>query len=118
MYGLFQRFARTPQGKALLRQYFIRPSTEIEVINKRHNFISTFLRPENEAVVENLVKSLRGIKNLRPVMIHLRKGISSGNAKFKGFKSVVWASLIEVDTAFLMVYDQQLTPSSVCIPRH
>lgn len=66
------------------------------MINKRHDFISTFLRPENDAVLENLVKSLKGIKNLRPVMIHLRKGISSGNAKFKGFKSVVWANLLEV----------------------
>ncbi|KAL1952661.1 hypothetical protein VTO42DRAFT_4562 [Malbranchea cinnamomea] len=95
IYGLFQRFARTPQGKALLRQHFICPSTDLKVIIERHDFISTFLRPENDAVLNKMIKSLRGIKNLRPVLIHLRKGISSGNAKFKGFKSVVWANLLE-----------------------
>ena len=96
IYGLFQRFARTPQGKGLLRQYFIRPSTEVDVITRRHDFISTFLRPGNDAILEKLVKCFRGIRNLRPVMIHVRKGISSGNARFKGFKSVVWQNLLEV----------------------
>ncbi|EEP81051.1 predicted protein [Uncinocarpus reesii 1704] len=95
IYGLFHRFARTPQGKAKLRQHFLRPTIKPNVLRERHDFISTFLRSENVDATEKLITSLKGIKNLRPVMVHLQKGISTGHARFKGFKSVVWATLLE-----------------------
>ncbi|KAK2750532.1 MutS protein msh5 [Onygenales sp. PD_40] len=95
VFGLFHHFARTPQGKARLRQMFLRPSTDIARIKERHDFIGIYLRSDNDVVIEKLTKSLKGIKNLRPVMVHVRKGISSGNAKFKGFRSGVWATLLE-----------------------
>jgi len=97
IYGLFQPFARSPQGKAMLRQYFLRPMVNIDTINERHDFISIFLNPENAHVLEQLTKSLKGIKNMRPIMIHLQKGVSSGNAKFRAFKSGIWATLLEVN---------------------
>lgn len=96
IYGLFHHFARTPQGKRLLKQLFLRPSTDPTVIGQRHEFISVFLRPENDPTLGQLIKSLKNIKNMRPVMIHLRKGISTGSAKFRGFKGVVWSSLLDV----------------------
>ncbi|WEW55811.1 hypothetical protein PRK78_001244 [Emydomyces testavorans] len=95
IYGLFHRFARTPQGKGMLKKLFLRPTIKPDIIRERHDFISTFLRPENCDTMERLIKSLKGMKNVRPVMVHLQKGISTGNAKFKGFKSVVWATLLE-----------------------
>ncbi|OAL67108.1 DNA mismatch repair protein Msh5 [Trichophyton rubrum] len=95
IYGLFHHFARTPQGKRLLKQLFLRPSTDPTVIGQRHEFISVFLRPENDPTLGQLIKSLKNIKNMRPVMIHLRKGISTGSAKFRGFKGVVWSSLLD-----------------------
>ncbi|PGH34737.1 DNA mismatch repair protein MSH5 [[Emmonsia] crescens] len=95
IYGLFHHFARTPQGKTRLRQRFLRPSTDTTHIGEGHDFISTYLHPDNSASIEKLTKSLKGIKNLRPVMVHVQKGISSGNAKFKAFKSGVWATLLE-----------------------
>ncbi|KLJ07360.1 DNA mismatch repair protein MSH5 [Blastomyces silverae] len=95
IYGLFHHFARTPQGKTRLRQRFLRPSTDAAHIREGHDFISTYLRPDNGECIEKLTKSLKGIKNLRPVMVHVQKGISSGNAKFKAFKSGVWATLLE-----------------------
>lgn len=96
IYGLFHRLARTPQGKGVLKQMFLRPTVRPNIIRERHDFISTFLRSENYDAMEKLTKSLRGIKNLRPVMVHLQKGISTGNAKYSGFKSVVWTTLLEV----------------------
>ncbi|PGH21494.1 hypothetical protein AJ80_03162 [Polytolypa hystricis UAMH7299] len=105
IFGLFQRFARTPQGKALLRQHFLRPVTDINIIKERHDFITRYLRDANVTAVEKLTKSLKGIKNLRPVMIHLHKGISSGNAKFRGFKSVVWTTLLEFAFHAIDVYE-------------
>ncbi|EFR01530.1 mismatch repair protein 5 [Nannizzia gypsea CBS 118893] len=95
IYGLFHHFARTPQGKRLLKQCFLRPSIDPSTISQRHEFINVFLRPENNSPLNQLIKSLKNIKNLRPVMIHLRKGISTGSAKFRGFKGVVWSSLLD-----------------------
>lgn len=102
VYGIFQRFAGTPQGRNRLRQDFLRPSTSIDVIRERHDCISVFLRPDNLNCLEKISKSLKHIKNLRPVMINLRKGISTGSAKVIGFKTTVWATLLAVSSPFLI----------------
>ncbi|KAI9924802.1 MutS protein msh5 [Aspergillus wentii] len=94
VYGIFQRFACTPQGRNRLRQDFLRPSVDIGIICERHDFIGTFLRPDNYNSLEKISKSLKHIKNLRPVMINLRKGVSTGSAKITGFKTTVWATLL------------------------
>ncbi|GFF57535.1 DNA mismatch repair protein MSH5 [Aspergillus udagawae] len=94
VYGLFQRFAHTPQGRNRLRQMFLRPSIETNVICERHDFISVYLRQDNYDALNKIVKSMKHIKNLRPVMINLRKGISTGSAKTTGFKTTVWATLL------------------------
>lgn len=96
VYGLFHHLARTPQGKYLLRQYFLRPSLDIAVINERLNTATVFLRPDNSSPLESLIKSLKQIKNMKTVLIHLRKGISNGANKSGGIKSGVWASLRSV----------------------
>ncbi|KAF7180538.1 hypothetical protein CNMCM7691_009829 [Aspergillus felis] len=97
VYGLFRRFAHTPQGRNRLRQLFLRPSVEMNVISERHDFISVYLRQDNYNALNKIVKSLKHIKNLQPVMINLRKGISTGSAKITGFKTTVWATLLAVD---------------------
>lgn len=96
VYGLFHRFACTPQGKSKLKQIFFRPSLDNALIRQRHDFIGVFSRPDNMAALEKITKGLKHIKNLRPVMINLRKGISTGSAKMTGFKATVWASLLAV----------------------
>ncbi|QSS49524.1 mismatch repair protein [Histoplasma capsulatum var. duboisii H88] len=113
IYGLFHHFARTPQGRARLRQRFLRPSTDETHIKEGHDFISTYLRPDNSEAIEKLTKSLKGIKNLRPVMVHVQKGISSGNAKFKAFKSGVWATLLEFAFHAIDVHETIRTVSGV-----
>ncbi|KAJ5576749.1 DNA mismatch repair protein MutS core [Penicillium sp. DV-2018c] len=94
VYGLFQHFASTPQGRAKLKQNFFRPSTDIDMIRGRHDFIGVFSRPGNLAALEKMTKAFKHTKNLRPVMVNLHKGISTGSAKVTGFKSTVWASLL------------------------
>ena len=96
IYGLFQNLARTPQGKHLLRQYFLRPSLEMNVINERFNTASVFLRPENDHALKSIVYSLGHIKNIRTVMIHLRKGVSNGQNTGGGIRCGVWSSLRSV----------------------
>ena len=89
IYGLFHHFARTPQGKVRLRQQFLRPSLDVEVINTRLDFISVFVRPDNQAVRDKFSKNLSRIKNMRNTIMLLHKGIESGKAKQNGFKSGV-----------------------------
>ncbi|MCJ1475715.1 MutS protein msh5 [Lambiella insularis] len=93
IYGLFQHLARTPQGKFLLRQYFLRPSLDIDVIKDRQNTASVFLRPDNTPYMEEIVKGLKQIKNMKTVMIHLQKGMTNALSKGGGIKSGVWFSL-------------------------
>ena len=96
VYGLFHHLARTPQGKYLLRQYFLRPSLDLNVINQRLDNATVFLRPDNNGPMNSIVKSLGQIKNMRTGMIHLRKGISNGLSKGGGIKSGIWSSLRSV----------------------
>lgn len=94
VYGLFQRLARTTQGKNLLRQYFLRPSLEINVINERLNTTALFLRPDNDGSLRSITNSLEKIKNMKTALTHLRKGIS--NVKGVNIRCGVWSSLQSV----------------------
>ena len=89
IYGLFQPHARTPQGKNQLRQTFLRPSVDVDEIRTRLDFISVFVRPENQPVCDKLSKSLGRIKNMRNAVTLLHKGIESGKTKQNAFKSGV-----------------------------
>ena len=97
VYGLFHQLARTPQGKHLLRQYFLRPSLDIEIINERLDTVAVFLRPDNSGLMNSITKSLGQIRDMRTVVIHLKKGVSNGMGKASsGIKSGVWSSLRSV----------------------
>ena len=102
VYGLFHHLARTPQGKQLLRQYFLRPSLDLDIIKERQNSITMFLRPDNSAYKTEIVDSLKQIRNMTTVMIHLRKGISNGPSKGGGIKSGIWSSLRSVSARLLL----------------
>jgi DNA mismatch repair protein MSH5 len=93
VYGLFHSLARTPQGKFLLRQYFLRPSVNLEVINGRLDTISFLLRAENMDAMDELIKNLSKVKNMRTTMINLRKGVSGTGAGKKGVSNFIWAGI-------------------------
>lgn len=92
VFGLFLHLAHTPQGRARLRQMFLRPSMDIHIIQERQATIASFIRPENTTVLETLSKNLRGVKNIRSVMIHLQKGVAV-SGKGHAIKTGVWGSL-------------------------
>ncbi|MCJ1431366.1 MutS protein msh5 [Xylographa pallens] len=93
VYGLFHHLARTPQGKFMLRQYFLRPTLDIDLIIERQDTASVFLRPDNAQHMDELIKSLKHVKNMKTIMIHLHKGMSNAISKDGGIKSGVWYSL-------------------------
>ncbi|KAL9597285.1 MAG: hypothetical protein Q9219_005266 [cf. Caloplaca sp. 3 TL-2023] len=105
VYGLFHHLARTPQGRYVLRQNFLRPTLDIEVINERLDTTAVFLRPDNRGLMDNLTRSLGQIKNMRTVMIRLRKGVSNGVGNVSGIKNSVWFSLRSFAFHALQVMD-------------
>ena len=93
LYGLFQHFARTPQGRFLLRQQFLRPTLNAMVLSERLGAISVFVRPDNDGPIRELSQSLSQVKNMRIVMINLRKGVSTGTGTGRGVARGMWATL-------------------------
>ncbi|KAI9713851.1 MAG: MutS protein msh5 [Bogoriella megaspora] len=93
VYGLFHHLARTPQGRHLLRQYFLRPSLDLDVIQERHNAILVLTRPDNANEVEGLAMHLARVKNMRTALIQVRKGINGGGGSGIGISRAVWPSL-------------------------
>ncbi|KAL4985811.1 muts domain V-domain-containing protein [Aspergillus falconensis] len=81
-------------GKQRLQQNFLRPSVQLDIIHERHAFISVSLQGDNHNPMNKMVKGLKHIKNLRPVLINLQKGISTGSGKVAGFKAAGWATLL------------------------
>ena len=94
VYGLFHSLASTSQGKQKLRQILLRPSQDLSIIEDRFSTISTLLRPESAPSLEKICKSLRKIKDMRTIIIHLKKGVNGASAKASTIKRGVWASIL------------------------
>ncbi|KAJ5147421.1 DNA mismatch repair protein MutS core [Penicillium atrosanguineum] len=109
VYGLFRRFAHTPQGRARLKQMFFRPSLSLEIIRERHDFIAMFSRPGNLTALEKMTKGLKHVKNLRPY----------GSAKIIGFKATVWASLLAFAFYSIDIHDalREISGADVLVVR-
>ncbi|EMD01095.1 hypothetical protein BAUCODRAFT_62522 [Baudoinia panamericana UAMH 10762] len=105
VYGLFHNEAKTAQGRALLRQYFLRPSLNLAVINERLDTISVLLRPENAPSMNTLRECLSKIKNMRLVTINLHKGTSRGLDRNRSVSNSVWPSIRHFSFYTLQVLD-------------
>ena len=94
VYGLFHILASTPQGKARLKQIFLRPSLDVSLILQRQRAITVLLRPENSEAFASIRQCLRNIHNIRPSIAQLRRGADlptgSHRARIDGG---IWATL-------------------------
>lgn len=93
VYGLFHHLARTPQGRLMLRRYFLRPSLNLDIINERLDTVSIFTRPENDSALQTLVRNLKHIGNMRVMMMNLKKGVSGSTQGRSGFSKSIWVSI-------------------------
>ncbi len=105
VYGLFHHLARTPQGRQRLRQMFLRPCLDLAPIEERLDTIAVLLRPENDPCLQKLVRSLGKIKDIRTLVVHLRKGISSNPGKRNSTRKGVWASILNFTFHVLKVLE-------------
>lgn len=92
VYGLFHVLAHTSQGKTKLRQLFLRPSFDLDLIHERQRTISLFLRTENFTNVEHICKLLKRIKNIKTSLLQIKKGMSLSGSRAAVDKST-WATL-------------------------
>ncbi|CAN9167596.1 unnamed protein product [Alternaria alternata] len=93
VYGLFHHLARTPQGRFLLRQQFLRPSLNLDVINERLSALEVFTRPDNDPPLQSLVQSLKSVGNMRVMMVNLRKGVGGSTKGARGFSKSIWTAI-------------------------
>jgi DNA mismatch repair protein MSH5 len=93
IYGLVKTLASTTQGKARLRQMFLRPSNDLDLIRERHRSVAVFLRPENREVLFDISKMLRKVKDIRGSIANLSKGVHQ-TTRVQGVKSGVWLTLL------------------------
>jgi DNA mismatch repair protein MSH5 len=69
---------RSPLGHRLLKQWFLRPSLSIDVINERQESVAILLRAENDHVLAMLAKSLKRVKNIPKILGQLKRGKGGG----------------------------------------
>jgi DNA mismatch repair protein MSH5 len=93
VYGLFHHLARTSQGRFLLRQQFLRPSLNLDVINERLGAVGVFTRPDNDPALHTLVHNLKSVSNMRVMMVNLRKGVAGSSKGTGGFSKSIWTSI-------------------------
>ncbi|KAF3764856.1 hypothetical protein M406DRAFT_259223 [Cryphonectria parasitica EP155] len=92
VYGLFHVLTHTARGKLKLRQMFLRPSIDLELIHERQRTISVFLRAENNADISRICKILRRIKNIKTYLVQLKKGANLTGGQSPGARTT-WATL-------------------------
>ncbi|GAA5983518.1 hypothetical protein JCM11641_005836 [Rhodosporidiobolus odoratus] len=95
--------ARTPLGRLLMKQWFIRPSLELMVIEKRHLAVECFLRSENHHIVDAIQSNFRLIKNTPRVL----KSLASGRGGLKDWQTmwqVLYGSIMIRDAALNLVH--------------
>ncbi|KND00198.1 MutS family protein MSH5 [Spizellomyces punctatus DAOM BR117] len=63
---------KTPMGRALLRQWFLRPSMSLDVIRERHTAVGYFLRPDIQFAMNQLRGSLKHVKNIPKILTKMR----------------------------------------------
>ena len=67
---------KTALGKALMREWLLRPSISAETIAARHDAVACFMRPENHNPTGTMHVHLKGIKNIPRILAVLKSGKS------------------------------------------
>lgn len=89
LFGILNN-TKTSLGRALFREWLLRPSLSVTIIEGRHDAVACFMRPENTTIASSMHNHLHGIKNVPKAMESMR----SGKAKLSD-----WQGIMKVRTA-------------------
>ncbi|KIP05169.1 hypothetical protein PHLGIDRAFT_74704, partial [Phlebiopsis gigantea 11061_1 CR5-6] len=84
LFGILNN-TNTSLGKALLREWFTRPSMSPVVISARHDAVECFMRSENLGTVDAMHIHLKGIKNVPRIL----SAMKSSKAKVSDWQGLV-----------------------------
>lgn len=90
-------FCRTANGKALLKQWFLMPSTDLPVLQARHDVIECILKPVNMHFSDHLCRSLRRCPDMRRSVDQLRQG------RYGSYKGSEWHNVLNFSLHALKV---------------
>ncbi|GBE85060.1 hypothetical protein SCP_0702460 [Sparassis crispa] len=95
LFGILNN-TKTTLGRAMLREWLLRPSMSLPIINARHDALACFLRPENQVTADAMHTHLKGIKNVPRILAAMR----AGRAKVSD-----WQGLVKFTFHTLMLRD-------------
>ncbi|CAI2171965.1 328_t:CDS:10 [Funneliformis geosporum] len=75
LFGILNN-TRTSLGKKLFKQWFLRPTLDLTVIDERQHTIECFLRPGNLEYAEQLVSCLKNIKNIPKIIDNMKRNVN------------------------------------------
>lgn len=84
LFGILNN-TKTSLGRAMLREWLLRPSLSIPVIEERHDAVACFIRPENLTIVTSIHGHLLGIKNVPKTM----EAMKSGKVKISDWQAIM-----------------------------
>ncbi|OJT13826.1 MutS protein -like protein [Trametes pubescens] len=96
LFGILNN-TKTTLGRALMREWFLRPSMSLVVINARHDAVECFTRADNIITATAMHGHIQGTKNVPRIIAAMR----SGKAKVSD-----WQSIVKVQSAFMIDLNQ------------
>ncbi|THH28695.1 hypothetical protein EUX98_g5476 [Antrodiella citrinella] len=84
LFGILNN-TKTSLGRAMLREWLLRPSLSIAVIEERHDAVACFMRLENLTIVNSMHNHLLGIKNVPKTM----EAMKSGKVKISDWQGIM-----------------------------
>ncbi|GAA5826364.1 hypothetical protein JCM5353_004733 [Sporobolomyces roseus] len=98
---------RTPLGSVLMRQWLIRPSLELELIEQRHETVACLLRTENASAVEAIRKELKMVKNANKALATLLHGRGSLR-EWLILWQMLYASILVFDATLVLTHSRKV----------
>uniref|UniRef100_A0A8C1N3N5 MutS protein homolog 5 n=1 Tax=Cyprinus carpio TaxID=7962 RepID=A0A8C1N3N5_CYPCA len=96
LYGVLNR-CRSKFGSLLLRQWFHRPTRDLNILKRRQEVIRFFTAPRNFADLNTLQSCLRNIKNIS-TLLHKMSSSNPKVAIWQGLYKTVYSALCIRDT--------------------
>ncbi|KAI0822038.1 DNA mismatch repair protein MutS [Trametes gibbosa] len=84
LFGILNN-TKTTLGRALMREWFLRPSMSLSVINARHDAVECFIRPDNITTATAMHGHIQGTKNVPRILTAMK----SGKAKVSDWQGLV-----------------------------
>ncbi|KAI0775544.1 DNA mismatch repair protein MutS [Trametes elegans] len=84
LFGILNN-TKTTLGRMLMREWFLRPSMSLSVINMRHEAMACFVRADNITTATSMHGHLQGTKNVPRILAAMKRG----KAKVSDWQGIV-----------------------------